>query len=102
MTYKIKTNKVKEKKVSKTPYRIITQENSEGRTEVWQLPNSQYAIQYLNQEKGNDRWRVIEVYTTKDGEIRTRGDIPYKNYDSYLKALKHIQYNYEIEKKAGL
>ena len=40
----------------------------------------------------------MEVYMNKEGEIRTRGDLPYKDYDSYSKALKHIQKNYEIEK----
>lgn len=87
------------KKASKSPYRVIAQESTEsGSIEVWQLPHSQYAIQYLANEKGDNRWRVIEVYI-KDGVIRTRGDLPYKDYDSYLKALKHIQYNYEIEKE---
>lgn len=84
---------------SKSPYRIIERTDTEGSTEVWQLPSSQYAIMYLANEKGDNRWRVIEVYVTKDGQIRTRGDLPYKDYDSYSKALNHIQYNYEVEKQ---
>jgi hypothetical protein len=98
MTYGIKKSRER-KKASKSPYRIVFQENTVSRTEVWQLPHSQYAIQYLNEEKGDNRWRVIEVYVNKDGEIRTRGDLPYKDYDSYSKALNHIQKNYEIEKE---
>lgn len=98
MAYNIK--KIQEwKKAEKSPYRIIQQESPEsGHIEVWQLPSSQYAIQYLANEKGDNRWRVIEVYVNKEGEIRTRGDLPYKDYDSYSKALNHIQKNYEIEK----
>ena len=95
MAYKINSKK---KSRNLSPYRIITRESTaEGHIEVWQLPHSQYAIQYLDKEKGDNRWRVI-VYV-KDGEIRTRGDLPYKDYDSYLKALNHIQKNYEVEKQ---
>lgn len=98
MTFNVK--KAKEwKKASKSPYRIIARESTEsGSIEVWQLPKSKYSIQYLANEKGDNRWRVMEVYITDDGQIRTRGDLPYKDYDSYLKALNHIQKDYEIEK----
>lgn len=97
MAFNVK--KAKEwKKASKSPYRVIQQESTEsGSIEVWQLPKSQYAIQYLANEKGDNRWRVVEVYI-KDGQIRTRGDLPYKDYDSYTKALDHVQQNYAIEK----
>lgn len=84
-------------KKSKSPYKIVTQDSTEsGHLEVWQLPHSQYAIQYLENEKGDNRWRVVEVYV-KDGEVRTRGDLPYKDYDSYEKALDHIEYDFKIE-----
>lgn len=88
------------KKLETKPYRIVQQESTaSGSIEVWQLPKSQYAIQYLKDEKGDNRWRVIEVYISDGGEIRTRGDLPYKDYDSYTKALEHIEYNYKIEKE---
>jgi hypothetical protein len=101
MAYKIK-NKVEfkkdEKRLQNSPYKLINREDSvEGSLEVWQLPKSQYAIQYLNNEKGDKRWRVMEVYISKDGEIRTRGDLPYKDYESYLEAFNHIETNARIE-----
>lgn len=92
-------NKLKIGKNSDSPYRIIEQKSTEsGEIEVWQLPQSQYAITYLKDEKGDNRWRVMEVYV-KDGQIRTRGDLPYKDYDSYEKALDHIESNYKVEKQ---
>jgi len=101
MTYKIK-NKIEkdEKRLQKSPYRILTREDTEyGVLEVWQLPKSQYAIQYLKDEKGDKRWRVVEVYVTDTGQVRTRGVLPYKDYESYLDALDHIEYNAKIERE---
>jgi hypothetical protein len=99
MTFNVKMAKER-KNVERPPYRIVQQESTEsGSIEVWQLPQSQYAIQYLANEKGDNRWRVQEVYVNKEGQIRTRGDLPYKDYDSYIKALDHIQKNYEVEKQ---
>ena len=98
MAFKINQSQ-KDKDRIKQPFRLITQESTEsGMLEVWQLPKSKYAIQYLKDEKGDNRWRVIEVYI-KDGIVRTRGDLPYKDYDSYSKALDHIQYNAKIEQE---
>lgn len=101
MAYKVK-NKIEkdEKRLQQSVYRILNREDTEyGSMEVWQLPKSQYAIQYLKDEKGDARWRVMEVYVTDTGEIRTRGDLPYKDYKSYLDALDHIQYNAKIERE---
>jgi hypothetical protein len=78
MAYKTSINK---KKIHTKPYRIINRLDSEsGSIEVWQLPKSQYGIQYNENSK---KWRVMEVYVTDTGEIRTRGDLPYKDYESY-------------------
>lgn len=82
------------------PFKIVNRSDTESSSlEVWQLPKSKYAIQYLDNEKGDKRWRVMEVYVTKEGEVRTRGDLPYKDYSSYLEALDHIEYNAKIEKE---
>jgi hypothetical protein len=98
MTYKISQSKKDEKRLQHSPYKIINRlDTVQGSLEVWQLPKSQYAIQYLDEEKSDKRWRVMEVYVTKDGQIRTRGDLPYKDYESYLEALNHIETNAKIE-----
>lgn len=80
-------------KNNKRLYRLLTINGNE----VWQLPKSQYMIEYLPDEKGDNRWRVMEVYVTKDGEVRTRGDLPYIDHKSYTDALEHIEYNAKID-----
>lgn len=100
MIYKIKNKPLKERKTKEVyAFRILSRTDTQsGDVEVWELPKSKYAIIYDKNTKNDKRWRVMEVYI-KNGEIRTRGDLPFKDYDSYSKALSHIEYNAKIESK---
>lgn len=80
----------------KSPHRIYFNNN----ISVYQLPKSQYAIIEMNKDGFNRVYRVIECYLKEVNgliEVRTLGDLPFKDYDYMTDALKHIEYNFKIE-----